>query len=390
MSGPKGYGYTVESAEARNRRECAEARGRCATLRDRARQTALEVVALGGKRASLPTVGSADDRSALEATEARLRTLVANLGAERDQLRARRRAAAIADRLAGVGGFTLALAAARRADATPTQAPAVASHDDGAALAAIVGALATVEDDDARDRLEALAARTGQAVADGAPDAQVLLLRVSTEAAAALHAQREAHLVRSDAAEAELALGDADGPEAAAVRAALRSATTPADVARLRARVDEVVARRRSQADRAFVVEQTAEVLRQLGYEVDDGFVEAAAAGERTRVGRADLPDHALQLRFLPGQDRVLARTVALRDTDEETDAAAEEANCGRLEALQVRWAAVGVASTRDHEMPVGVVPMQHVEGQTVSRGTGRPAATTRTHERPSERGAQR
>jgi hypothetical protein len=157
------------------------------------------------------------------------------------------------------------------------------------------------------------------------------------------------------------------------VRTAAEAARTDADVDDAEAAAGRLRRQHEAEQDREYVVHQTRVALAELGYEVGEEFESVAVAGGPAVVTRADLPDHGLQLRFLPGSQRLLSNVVAFGDTSAVRDEEVEDITCHDIEALQEAWRREGIEGEFRHRQAPGAVRVERVSRpRTTSRTTGR------------------
>lgn len=328
MSHGTGSGYAVVSPAELNRRAVGGARLRCRALRAR----------LGDSSLSEPLNGSV---AAWQRYEAALTDAVD--------------AAALA---------LLEGAARERIDELPLTLPerpaADADGDEiGAALERIRPLLARVEDDDVRARLVATARSAWMRRTDEPAAARGLLQVVRAEVQRALRA----HDARAQLTARATRLADthADVPGAEPLRAALEEHAATIDeetLVRVEQQLAELRAKASAEADRRFVVEQTAAALRSLGYAVGEQFVPQALGG-RAVVGAPEGPSYGLELDFHPQRPRLVTEVVAFTLSSTH-DREAEEAACRNLDLLAEQLAAE-VALTREQTLEPGAAPVVRV-----------------------------
>lgn len=368
MSGPKGLGYTVLSAEERLHRDAAAGRARCDALRAALTTARYEAAALAGARPAPVSVvlPAHDDLDAIGRCEVGLRD---QLAAAESDLAARR--SVVWEREAGARLVALMPGSIRLPPAAPAVPLAVTAEASGAAreqdgagatversLRRVIVALGTLQDGAERGELQRRTAHAAELLTtSGALEAQAAVAVLEPMVAAAVRRQRERAQVREQARELALRLAAVPGTED--MRDALAALEAPEELARWRARVSTAVAEHNRVQDREFVVRQTADALRALGYEVDESFEVSALAGEATVAHRADLADHGVQFRFPTGAATMLTNVVALTDTTPAADVAAEASTCRDIDALRAGWSTSGIACTVTHHQPPGAVPVE-------------------------------
>lgn len=314
MSHGTGSGYAVVSPAELNRRAVDGARLRCAALRARLGTTSL-TEPLNGSAAAWQRYECA----LIEAVDAAAMELVA------DAVRVR------TDELALV---------------LPAHPPA--QRGDMSDL------LARVVDASARARLTTIVRQAADA--DDPAAARGLLQVVRAEAQRELRAQDAR--VQLTARARRLADLYADVPAAAVLRATLeeRAPTIEEDtLVRVEQQLVELRARAIAEADRRFVVEQTAAALRTLGYAVGEEFVPEALSG-RAVVTAPEGPSYGLELDFHPQRPRLVTEVVAFTPSSAH-DREAEEAACRNLERLSSELEGA-VALTREQTLAPGAAPV--------------------------------
>lgn len=334
MSHGTGSGYAVVSPAELNRRAVDGARLRCSALRAR----------LGETQLAAPLNGSVSAWERYEATltEA-LDAAALALVAEAVQIR--------------TDELTLLLPQPREA------APADTSDADdiGAALERARPLLARIEDDAARTGLVATARKAWTIRSEDPAAARGLLQVVRAEAQRELRAQD----ARTQLTARAMRLADlhADVPGAEPLRATLEERAAAIDEETLVRVEQELLALRakaNAEADRRFVVEQTADALRALGYTVGETFVPQALGG-RAVVGAPEGPSYGLELDFHPKRPRLVTEVVAFTPSNAH-DREAEEAACRHLDLLAEQLAD-SVVLTREQTLEPGAAPVVRVAG---------------------------
>lgn len=173
--------------------------------------------------------------------------------------------------------------------------------------------------------------------------------------------QEKAHAaIRAEAAELALRLAEVPGTDA--LKADLRAIDRRESLAAARERVTAAAAAHRAELDRGFVVQQTADALRELGYELDEDFEVLASAGERAVVHRPDLPAHGMQVVFPDGSATMLTKVVAVAETTVSADLAAEEITCQDVGRIRAALLERGVTGEATFQKEPGAVPVERVE----------------------------
>ena len=356
MSGPKGFGYEVVSAQELRRREDEARVGRCrrhvitlAGLHDQLRRYGCSV----DDRADEPP--STDRQSMIAWEEALTRAI----DAARERVREESAKEIMhrlhsGDRAVDVSG--LSLGGGSRGDrsrpgggldrgdrsAPDDRAGAPPERDAQRRVAAdvdaVVGLLAGLRDPAVREELTAIA----RAVLDVDDPAQARgdLLTLKTRATEALRVQD----LRDLAAQEALALAASRSRAAADLRARAARVTTAPELSGLRGRIAELVEQERREADARFVQGALEEVLAELGFAVDEGF-ELQDYGAVGVASPASCPGYGVRFQVSPGAETLFTRVVSRREPSPEEDARAEALTCDEVRAVADRLHGHGVST---------------------------------------------
>lgn len=412
MSGPKGFGYEVVSAQELRRREDEARAGRCrrhvvtlAGLHDQLRRHGCSV----DDRADEPP---STDRQSMIAWE---EDLIRAIGAARERVREESakeimRRLRSGDRAVDVSG--LSLGGGSRGDrsrpdgdrldrgdrsAPDARAGAPPERDArrrvAADVGAVVGLLAGLRDPAVREELTA----TARAVLDVDDPAQARgdLLTLKTRATEALRVQD----LRDLAAQEALALAASRSRAAADLRARAERVTTAAELSGLRGRIAELVEQERREADARFVQGALEEVLAELGFAVDEDF-ELQDYGAVGVASHASCPGYGVRFQVSPGAGTLFTRVVSRRESSPEEDARAEALTCDGVRAVADRLHGRGVStelrfSRRPGEAAVErrIAPAEAAAEESAPRAAaagesaGEPAAGAPVRRAPAGRG---
>jgi len=275
--------------------------------------------------------------------------------------------------------------------AEPTRAAGTAAPTSGQVdtlAARFFGALAQVDDDQVRSAWFADASRLVQSPSPTTATLRTLAA-LEREVGQRLRAQAQENALRAEAEQLALSIADVVGALADRARADLAAvhdrASLKAAAALARSARDEHITVR----EREFVIEQTVEALRELGYTVDESFREAAVAGQFAVATSGRMPDHGLQFKFPAADNRMLTNVVAVRDgSTTEQDVAAEEATCVDLGDVERQVNQRGVYLQRRRQQPPGAVPIERKGDRTRTRSAAR--SGTRTNESTRQAGRPR
>lgn len=368
MSGPKGGGYSVESAASREAREFAAARARYEQTRlemERLRGDAKAARAVLGRAvavpAALPRSGRAGRTSAgVAAADAAAREIVR---AARDDL-------AAATRRLGRERWEARLAQVTATDLAPVAAaPATTAAPDPWRAAAL-------------EQLAAIAAGwpsgTSSAVLDDAVDG---LARARSSSSATVQVSRardelarlRAHRRAEDAARDELDRLRAevesvrdwhDAGVAEALLADIDSAGAgPTPV--LAPRVERFVTEAHARRDRDEATAILADVLTELGYRLGEGFTTRLADDTDVLVGHERWTEHAVSVQ-LDVSGRIRTHLVRSSDASPDDDARADAAFCADFDTIRARSDGRGLRMHSVRRYPPGERAVRTVEPSRV------------------------
>lgn len=387
MSGPKGFGYEVVSAQELRRREDEARAGRCRR----------HVVTLAGlhdqlRRCGCSVDGPADeppstDRQSMIAWE---EALIRAIDAAREQVREESakeimRRLRSGDRPVDVSGLSLGGGSRGDRSAPDDRAGAPPERDAqrrvAADVGAVVGLLAGLRDPAVREELTT----TARAVLDVDDPAQARgdLLTLKTRATEALRVQD----LRDLAAQEALALAASRSRAAADLRARAERVTTAAELSGLRGRIAELVEQERREADARFVQGALEEVLADLGFAVDEDF-ELQDYGAVGVASHASCPGYGVRFQVNPGAQTLFTRVVSRRESSPEEDARAEALTCDEVRAVADRLHGRGVSTELRFSRRPGEVAVEKqlapAKAPAAEAPASRPAATGRDARRTS------
>lgn len=377
MSGPKGYQVQLSQAVRRAQAEVAT-RARCRALISRRDTAAARLEALTAAPAPAPA------HKLQQQTLEQLQSLEHDLTEQVQQLEhlehdAQR--AAVRQQLRQ--SFRDITSAINIPTAAPG-APPAASHSATWArniahsLARCIDRMSTL-DDAARTALMPQIDTVRTALTAGnAAGADHALLDIQTACERAARAQRERDAIRQQTDALTLRTADLTGPEADRLRARALACTTRAELVTVQRDEQTLRASLEAQRNRAYVIDQTSQALRDLGYEVGAEFT-ALACDKPVIVRRPDLPDHGVELTFVPQAARVLTRVVAFGATSTQRDTEVETITCQDLTRLQGAWQNHGIEATLFHHNLPGTMPVK----RTAAQPRQRPAAEHRERNLP-------
>lgn len=374
MSGPKGYGYSVVSAEELRRREDAARSGRCDQ----------HVITLAGLIGQLRHLGVATPKEVVRPSKPTHDALIAweksleKAIAEAEKRVADESAKAILRRLnatreaVDVTGVSLGGARTRPTTGAgrPARHPALEQVAGG--VTTVVTLVAGLHDPAERDALTAMAetilGTTNPAQAQG--DLLTLKTRVTNA--------RRVQECREQAAQAVLEVAGIESPEADLLRERAAEALTPGDVTALRGAVRSLAERAARDADATYVRRALEDVVAELGFSVAEGF-SLTKFGAVGVAEHADHPGYGLRLQVNPTSGQLLTRVVADGVTTAEADARAERETCEKVHAVAAGLARHGVATDLTVERQPGEVPVLRREAGSTKRNPATPRRTRRT-----------
>jgi hypothetical protein len=380
VSGPKSTRYRVVSASETQRRARARAQGRLERAQARlatVAKRAEEARSRYGEQVTAVTAGSqgdtvttsrqddADVAAAADRTEAAAAAAEARLRAELAAARAH--VVAVALRTTGT-------AATRVADlVSPATAPPAPDTDALAVTAArIMSRLDPDTPEDTANRLIALAGAVPNA--RGARHAEQLLdeLRQDVRQAGRAAARERQRAERLAALAARL--DGRTGPAVEAARAALATVDGEPDWSTVEQQVAEAAAAADRAADRGYAARAMTAALTELGYDVQEGFDVLLAERGSAYLRPHGWTDHAV--RVSARSDEAALRFAVVTGADSlataETDAAAEQEWCQRLDHLVPALHAAGVELAFSSRIPPGALHVERTElpfGAAADRG---------------------
>ncbi|HZD69857.1 MAG TPA: hypothetical protein VFA45_13400 [Actinomycetes bacterium] len=412
MSGPKGGSYRIVSPEELRRRALAAARDRfdaaeraleglrveVASARKRHGRAISELTDLGkapGAKASPEAVGAfaAQVEAVVREGRQRLRRQVAEA-----------RSQGVIASLAMASGPPVRSERQRPARSAPRSAPqaatTVAGRAPGAATSGATtgGTTSAIQEDVARQlgRLDAEASEADEAelkdlasatIAAASPQRARQLLDVLRQRVLDVNRRCDAardRLKRLE--ELERLLDGLDGAPVVAARAALSGAwrDRKVDVEVVARQVETAARAAVSERDCRFVASASAACLRELGYEVQDGFETLIAHDGMAHLRRPDWPDHAVRLWLTPGTRKLRMHVVRRADGGSvaEADVAVEREWCASVD----RWLAAmrdrGVAMEIQERTPPGALTVPAVSGRQFPFESQAPRPRPRERER--------
>lgn len=353
MSHGTGSGYAVVSQVELNRRCVEAARLRCVSLAARLRS----VAAQGGTKALVAEPPSSISVSAWERYEADLRRQLERAFDDIDRAAYQDRAAEVRQIVPSfepVGGTLEYSEAADEVDDEAAERVRLSIHR-------ALEMVARMEDPAHRQRLATLADRALRLLEEdrSAARGHLNVIRAEAQASLRLVAARRILAQRVEAARHDYA--DVVGDRADVLRSNLDHVVDQVDLDALEAELTGLRDAATAEADRRYVIEQAAEALRDLGYEIGEEFVPGALA-QRTVVRTPDLPGYGIELDFQRKRRRLVTEVVAYT-ADRRGDVAAEEAFCEHLDALAEKLGDA-VALTREQTIEPGAAEVVRVGAQ--------------------------
>lgn len=344
MSHGTGSGYAVVSQVELNRRCVEAARLRCVSLSARLHSVLSQL----GQRAHTAEPPASPSVTAWERYETDLRERLDRAFEATEAAAFRTQAAEVAE-----------IVPTWQPIADWTEESGDQSADDGAedrvraSIGRALELVARVEDGAHRRRLAMLADRALRMVAEdrAAARGQLNVIRAEAQASLRLQSARTVLVKRVESARHEYA--DVVGDQADAVRGRLDHVVDQKDLDAVEAELSRLREEAAAEADRRYVIEQAAEALRDLGYQIGEEFVPSALE-QRTVVRTPDLPGYGVELDFQRKRRRLVTEVVAYT-ADRRGDVAAEEAFCEHLEALAEKLGDA-VTLTREQTIEPGAV----------------------------------
>lgn len=377
MSGPKGFSYTVSSPELIRVQAVSSARSQCAALWQQLSAEVTQVRALGGTVAGLDRPPRIADSVSAARAGAVAAEYERHVQAVREQCRQARLAAvarSFADHLPAqvVAHIDLVWrlvpadrpAVSARSGAGEANPSRPADQQATSAQVRSVGSRVLAELTEVLDERRRTAWVRVVGELTDAPDTTTLTLRrmraVEQQVGECLREQARELQLRAEADQIALSIADLDNDAARRARTELARVGDRAGLRIAAASARAAREQHQAELEREFVIEQTAQALRELGYEVDEGFRMAALDGQFVVATNERRPEHGLQFKFPVSGRSVLTNAVAIVDgTTSAQDTRAEEATCTHLGLVQSRVAQSGVSLVRVHAQPPGAVPIE-------------------------------
>ena len=225
--------------------------------------------------------------------------------------------------------------------------------------------VARMDDPAHRQRLATLADRALRVLDEDRAAARGHLNTIRSEAQASLRLQSARTILVKRAEAARHDYADVLGERAEVLREELQRVVGQADLDAIESELTQIRDAATAEADRRYVVEQAAEALRDLGYEIGDEFVPSALE-QRTVVRTPDVPGYGVELDFQKRRRRLVTEVVAYT-ADRRGDVAAEEAICEHLDALADKLGDA-VALTREQTVEPGEADVVRVSATESSR----------------------
>lgn len=375
MSGPKGYGYSVVSAEELRRREDQAREGRC-------RQHQVSLAGLGGE---LQAYGAAAPKAVSEPSDKTHDQLIAWESAlekaiEEAEAKVRQAAAAAtvamlnaAKEAVDVTGISLG-DRDRRVSSEAGRAETSDRLSDE--VAKVIHVLADLRDSGLRGTLAEQAAKVLRTANPG--QARGDLLTVKSKVIAALRAQQ----YREAARKVVLGLAHLDSLEADSLRSRAEVAATSSDVIELTRETEALLAADQRDQDAKFVQVALAESLAELGFRIDEEFELADLGQPVTIADHDDHPGYGLRLQVNPEQGLVYTRVVAEAASTPEEDARAEADTCAKVQAVATALQRHGVDAELRFERQPGERPMERRRSSL----SAQPRRLSKTAGKPRER----
>lgn len=368
MSGPKGYGYSVVSAEELRRREDEARDARCQQ----------HVVTLAGLIGQLQQFGAelpqevkrplSKNHDTLIAWEAALQTAITDA-----QERVRHESAvSIIRRLnetrEAVDASAVSLGGRPHAvQDTSGRSSGQDSELDWVSreVERVVQMVATLHDPEERDELT----RIAQGVLDTMVVAQAKgdLLTLKTRASNAMRVQE----CREMAAQAVLEIAAFETPDADLLRKRAAGASTVQEVSAIRRDIAALVQQEAIDADAAFVQDALEEALDELGFSIGEGF-SLSQYGAVAVADHEDHPGYGLRFQVSPKSGRLLTRVVAGPESTPEKYAQAERETCEKVHAVAGQLSRHGVSAELVLEREPGETVLATRESSTSGAATSR------------------
>jgi hypothetical protein len=387
MSGPKTTSYTVSANELVTQRAIAEAWTRIREMETRIEAIATDVKAAKTKYAgenlaveihvpAQPPNGSS--LAALESHLARLRGVChqaqSDLNAAVGQIKTRKMLALLGKEMSSDPETAAEVlkramtARAERSAATAAQQAAMEKKQRADTVARSMGRLCADVDGTARAGLDRLCGEIMQS--DSAQRSQVLQSELRFQVQSINDQSKALRLEADEASKLIVQLRGLESPDVRSLVAELgrveRRESRMTDS--LRRRTDHAYQAAKAAADRQYAATVTAQVLSDLGYEVEGGLATLFVAGGTVHFHKPDWDDYWVRLRVDPARDQINFNVVRAVDGEDKPtreaevrDKEMEEKWCTQfqqvLDALHQRGVASNVLRReRPGEFPVQVV----------------------------------
>lgn len=376
MSGPKGINPVLAERLRRERELEARRRtwqaiaGQLETLARRCRTAQIEcdvwreLGSAGYERGNLghPSEADLDAIARLEQARDQIVRRVNEVESERAAGRAQEALAALRSELDAAGPLVvtaLTAASTKRGDRT---------HADTVQL--LTGLLGSTG-----ERRQDLTSELENLVENGHRTDRQAWLVLAGHIADAVRQERDRHAQLRLRDELAALVARVEGPVATSLLARIDAAPDRASLESLRPKVIEDVRAAERESERAFVIEQAAEVWRELGYEPGPEFTEVAISGAALLLSRRGWSQHALQVRFDRGGLGIATNVIATGDSSPVRDAEIEKGHCVDIGSFTSRLTARGIDAAVVRSTPAGALPMQRLNGDEVKARRRRRAA---------------
>jgi hypothetical protein len=185
---------------------------------------------------------------------------------------------------------------------------------------------------------------------------------------------------RDEIEEMILSLAGLENEEAAEVEHTLKEAGDEIDLAPIRTRVERILEEERTKWEAGYVVDSLTDVLDDLGYEVEEGFLSTIDSNGFADLGHNRWPGYAIRVRRTSGGISLnVVRGEADRVDQAARDADVEQMWCSDVRQLEEKLLELGVDLSRIRALDPGELEMQVVPEIQV------PAERHRQHDRESE-----
>lgn len=364
MSHGTGSGYAVVSQVELNRRCVESARLRCVSLAARLQSVASQM----GQRAFIADAPTSISVTAWEGYEAELREQLEQAFVETEAAVFRTQAAdvtAIVPTWEPTGGWFEYGSMEEEVDEEAEERVRLSIHR-------ALELVARMDDSVHRQRLATLADRALRVLEEDRAAARGHLNVIRSEAQASLRLVSARRILAKRVEEARHDYADVIGDRADVLRDGLQHVVDQKDLDAIEAELTQIRDAAAAEADRRYVIEQAAEALRDLGYEIGEEFVPSALE-QRTVVRTPDLPGYGVELDFQKKRRRLVTEVVAYT-ADRRGDVAAEEVFCEHLDELAGKLGET-VALTREQTIEPGQAEVVRVAATESSSARSERAA---------------